>query len=169
MLLDIAADVVLPILFTNPATFAAADLDALPTFRVFGQNGPVSAASGTGAYLESKPIGAISVGATTTITSADHGLATGAVITISGATGTSNVNGTHAVIVVDANTFTFDDIESSGSYTSGASWHTPGLYGLTLDTGIRSALEVGNNYLLIAYGVFQNDSLLSQQYFTVVS
>lgn len=154
MLLDATSDVTLPILFCDPSTFASAQADSLPTFRLFSTDGAVANGNGTASQLEGKAISAIAVGATTTITSTGHGLTTGAVVTISGATGTSNVNGTHQITVTDANTFTFTGSTSSGTYTSGAAWVTPGLYGLTLDSTIRAALEVGKSYTVICYGKF---------------
>lgn len=169
MLIQADADVTIPVLFTDPSSGESVNASALPTFRVFGQDGAIEGGNGTAAVLEGKDISAISVGVTTTITSTAHGLSTGAVVTIAGAAGTSNVNGTHQVTEVDANTFTFNDVTSSGTYTSGASWNTPGLYGCTLNSVIRAALEVGRSYLLIAYGVFTSDVRAVEARFTVVA
>ncbi len=168
MLIDAQADVVIPIVFTDPATGEAANPDALPTFRILGVDS--SAQGGTAAYLEDGTIASIAVGATTTInTDADHGLLTGAVVTIAGAAGTTNVNGTHLITVVDANTFTFDDVTSSGVYTSGASWKSTGIFGCTLDSSIRDAMETGRNYLLVATGVFSGDPRVETVRLTVVA
>jgi hypothetical protein len=169
MLIDGSQDCVVPILFTDPSTGASASPDALPIFRVFSDLGPIVGGNGTADYLESKTISAIAVGATTIITSAGHGLVTGAVVTIAGAAGTTNVNGTHQVTVIDANNFSFTGSVSSGVYTSGATWKTPGLFGCTLDSSIRSSLEAGKNYLLIAYGVFSSVVRAVKERFTVVS
>lgn len=169
MLIDASADVVLPGLFTDPDTGESADPDANPIFRVFGADGSVTNGNGSGAPLETKTISAISTGPTTTVTSTAHGLATGSVVTIAGAAGTTGVNGTHPVTVSDANTFTFDDVSTSGTYTSGASWKTTGLFGFTLNSTIRAALQVGRSYLLVAYGVFSGTRRAIQQTFTVVN
>lgn len=168
MLIQADADVTIPVLFTNPSTGVSAIPDELPTFRIFASDGAVEGGNGTAAVLESGEISAIETGATTTITCEDHGLATGAVVTISGADGTTDVDGTHQVTVLDADNFTFDDVTTSGTYTSGASWQTPGLFGCTLDSVIRSALEVGKSYLMIAYGVFSGDVRAVDARFTVV-
>lgn len=169
MLLDVTADVSIPVLFIDPDTFASAIPDALPVFRIMADDGPVENGNGTASVLEGGDISAIETGATTTVTSEDHGLSTGAVINIAGADGTTDVNGTHQITVVDADNFTFDDIATSGTYTSGATWTTPGLYKLTLDSTIRSALEVGRSYLAIAYGTFSSVQRVVQQAFTVVN
>lgn len=169
MLIQATSDVVLPVCFIDPDTGECVNSDELPTFRIFGADGAVENGNGTAALLEAGDISAIETGATTTVTSADHGLQTGAVVTIAGAAGTSNVNGTHQITVVDANNFTFDDVASSGTYTSGATWNSTGLYSATLDATIRAALEVGRSYLMIAYGVFGGDIRAEQIRFTVVA
>lgn len=169
MLIDASSDVSIPLLFTDPATGECDTPDALPKFRVLGMNGPVANAEGTVEQLESGAISAISTGATTTITSTAHGLATGAVVEIANAAGTTGVNGVHPITVTDANNFTFNDVVSSGTYTSGATWVTPGLFAAVLDSAIRAALEVGRNYLLICYGIFGSDVRTLQERFTVVS
>lgn len=56
------------------------------------------------------------------ITSANHGLTTGAVVSISGVGGNAAANGIFTVTVVDANTFSLDGSTGSGAYTSGGAW-----------------------------------------------
>lgn len=167
MLIDATADVTLPVLFVTPSTGAAADADSLPTFRVFGQNGPVG--NGTGVLFESGAITAITVGSTTIITSNGHGLKVGSVVTIASAGGVTNVNGTRVVTAVTANTFSYTGVTSSGTYTSGGVWHSTGLYGVTLDSTIRAALEIGRTYTLITYGVFSSVVRQLTLYFTRVA
>lgn len=170
MLIDASSDVVLPVAFVDPSTGALDTADALPTFRIIGDDGAVEGGNGTAALMESGTISAIATGATTTVTcDAAHGLSTGAVVTITGADGTSNVNGTHPITVTGSTTFTFNDVVSSGTYTSGASWFTPGLYALTLDSVIRAALEAGRNYLCLCNGTFSSVIRTQQIRFTVVS
>lgn len=169
MLVDATQDIIIPILTVNPSTGAAVAADALPTFRVITGNGPVANGGGTAAVLETEAISAITTGATTTVTSAGHNLSTGAVVTISGAAGTTGVNGTHSITVVDANTFTFNDVSTSGTYTSGASWLTPGLYAVTLDSTLRSALEPGRNYALVCYAVIAGSVRTQDVRFQVAS
>lgn len=168
MLIDTSEDVTLPVQFTNPSTGAPQSPDALPVFRVIGADGPASGANGTGAYLDAKSISGIDTGVTTGIASAAHGLITGMAVEITGAAGTTGVNGIHPITVLDANTFTFNDVTTSGSYTSGASWRAPGLFGLTLDSGIRSAMAVGRTYLILAYGNFSGSIRTEPLYATVV-
>jgi hypothetical protein len=59
------------------------------------------------------------------ITSAAHGLASGAVVTITGVVGMTELNGgTYIITVVDANNFSLTGIDSSGyvAYVSGGTW-----------------------------------------------
>lgn len=59
------------------------------------------------------------------ITSANHGLATGAVITITGIVGMTQLNGnTYTITFVNANNFTLNGVDSTafGAYVSGGSW-----------------------------------------------
>lgn len=167
ILLDATADVILPFLFTDPATGEADDADALPTFRVFGQNGPVG--NGAMSLFEDGNISAITTGATTIVTSAGHGLSVGSVVTIASAGGTTGVNGTHVVTAVTGDTFSFNDTVTSGTYTSGGVWHSTGMYGATLDSAIRSALAIGSSYVVLGYGTFSNDVRIERLYFTRVA
>lgn len=61
----------------------------------------------------------------TSITSANHGLVTGDVITITGVVGMTQLNGnTYTITFVDANTFTLDGIDNTayGAYVSDGTW-----------------------------------------------
>jgi hypothetical protein len=63
----------------------------------------------------------------TSITSVAHGLTTGAVITVTGVVGMTELNGNDYVItVVDANTFTLDGVDNTFfvAYISGGAWAT---------------------------------------------
>ena len=53
------------------------------------------------------------------ITAAGHGLSTGNIISIAGVLGNMNANGSWTITVVDVNTFSLDDSQASGDYTSG--------------------------------------------------
>lgn len=167
MLLDATADRDLLALFTDPTNGEAVNADSLPFFRIFGASGVIG--DGTCEVFESGSISAIAVGSTTTITAPNHGLKTGQVVTIAGAGGVSNVNGNRTITVVDGNNFTFTGVTSSGTYTSGGTWKSPGLYKATLDATIRSALEVGKTYKVIYYGTFSGVVRQISDTFTVVA
>ncbi len=56
------------------------------------------------------------------ISSANHGLATGQVVTITGVLGNTAANGTWTITVVDQNHFSLNGSTGNGAYTSGGSW-----------------------------------------------
>lgn len=61
----------------------------------------------------------------TQITSVNHGLTTGAVITITNVGGMTQLNGNiYTITVIDGNTFSLDGIDNTayGAYTSGGTW-----------------------------------------------
>ena len=61
----------------------------------------------------------------TEITSVNHGLSTGAVVTIASVGGMTQLNGnSYTITVIDANTFSLDGIDNAafGAYTSGGTW-----------------------------------------------
>lgn len=71
-------------------------------------------------YRNTAVVTSITKGATTTITSTGHGFSAGNIITISGATGFTNINGTWTIQSAATNTFTINLNSSalSGTYTA---------------------------------------------------
>jgi prepilin-type N-terminal cleavage/methylation domain-containing protein len=65
-----------------------------------------------------------------TITSTNHGLATGAAVTISLVGGNTAANGSWLITVVNANQFTLNGSAGNAAWTSGGIWTAPGLLGL---------------------------------------
>lgn len=84
-------------------------------------------------YVATGTTGAIT-GATNaspiSVTSAGHGLVTGAVVKIEGVGGNTSANNTWPITVVDANTFTLDDSHGTADYDGGGTW-TSGVASLT--------------------------------------
>ncbi len=71
----------------------------------------------------------------TQITSTDHDLQTGSIITISGVGGMTQLNGnTYTVTVTGPNTFTLNGINNAafGAYTSGGTWTSSNTFSFTL-------------------------------------
>jgi hypothetical protein len=56
------------------------------------------------------------------ITSTNHGLATGQIVTITGVVGNEAANDTWTITRIDPNTFSLNDSEGSGMYMSGGMW-----------------------------------------------
>lgn len=64
----------------------------------------------------------VTAAAPPTVTSAAHGLTSGAVINITGVAGLSGINGTQTITVLDPDTFTLNGVNASGSYKGGGVW-----------------------------------------------
>ena len=60
-------------------------------------------------------------------TALDHGLATGATVTITDVTGNAAANGTHVISVIGPRTFSLDGVAGSGAYAGGGQVAAPGL------------------------------------------
>ena len=131
----------------NPSGFAPINADALPTWTVYGQTGPI--ANGTAALQQSGSISG-TTGNTINpivITSDAHGLVTGQLVTISGVGGNTNANGTFVVTVIDVNTFSIS-ATGNGSYTSGGTWNVTGLYSAAIAATELNGYTSGVTYTI---------------------
>lgn len=100
-------------------------------------------------------ISAVTVGATTTITSAAHGLLTGSIVQISGATGAglTGVNGGPFVVTrVDANNFTIPSASAGVYNANSASWFTPA-NSISTSTIVAERPEIQPGSVIITYGI----------------
>lgn len=121
------------------------DADAYPTFRVYGPDGYLGV-SGTCSFLDGANITGATNASPIVVTSASHGLTTGARVTVSGVGGNTAANGTFVVTRIDANTFSLDSSTGNGSYTSGGSWHATGCYRYSIACTGANGFEAGEVY-----------------------
>lgn len=139
-----------------------------PTYRVYGSTGTLMT-SGSGT-LSQKDTGVIT-GATNAspivITSAAHGLQTGARVTVASVGGNTAANGTFQVTRVSADTFSLDGSTGNSAYTSGGTWHVTGLYGLSLSVTANNGYESGKTYTIIVEMVVSGSTLAQEFTFTV--
>ena len=142
------------------------DADALPTFRVYDDSGFLSA--GTCTLLEQESITAASNASPIVITSANHGLTTGARVTISGVLGNTAANGTFVVTRIDANTFSLASSAGNGAYTSGGSWHPTGCYSWSVGALGADGFAAGENYSVLFNWLLATVAKGEQHAFTVV-
>lgn len=140
-------DTLTGVLLVQNASDTPVDADALPTFRIYGEDGFLLA--GTCALLEQGTITAASNASPIVITSAGHGLTTGSRVTISGVAGNTAANGTWVITRVDADTFRLDSSAGSGAYSSGGSWHPTGCYSFTVEALGSQGFEAGENYTAV--------------------
>lgn len=126
--------------------------DALPTFRVYGPDGYLI--NGTCSLLDSGTITGATNASPIVITSAAHGLTTGARLTVASVGGNTAANGTFIITKVDANTFSLDGSTGNGAYTSGGTWNVTGAYRFSVACTGANSFEAGENYsLLFSYEI----------------
>lgn len=118
--------------------------DASPTYRVYGPDGFLE--SGTVSARNSGSITGATNASPIVITSASHGLTTGAYVTITGVSGNTGANGTFQVTRIDADTFSLDGSTGTGTYTTGGTWVVTGLYKYSIDALGVTGYEQGENY-----------------------
>lgn len=152
---------------TVDETEAPVDADAVPTWRCYGQNGLVASGSGSAAFAESGSIsGATNVNPIVVTTTASHGITTGQPVVISGVGGNLAANGSFVATYLSATTFSIP-IAGNGAYTSGGSWHSTGLYRVTLTGSILSSLEAGKTYTVVVTYAVGGDVKTETHTFTV--
>lgn len=128
-------------LVKNPSTGAPSNADAAPTYRVYGPSGLMTGGTGSLSLEDTGSIQGASNASPIQITSANHGLTTGTLVTITGVAGNTNANGTWTITVTGPSTFTLNSSTGNAPYTSGGTWNVAGLY-----TGSVSPLE-SNGYV----------------------
>lgn len=131
-------------LLVTDASGTPVNTDALPTFRVYGPDGFVK--EGTTSFRDSASITNATNASPIVVTSTDHGLTTGAMVTITGVTGNTAANGTFRVTRIDSNTFSLDGSSGDGAYISGGTWNVTGLYGFSVDATGVDGYEAGESY-----------------------
>jgi len=141
---------------------APANADALPTFRVYGPAGALASGFVQPGTAQTKDSGAITNATNASpivVTSNNHGLTTGARVTISGVGGNGGANGTFVVTVIDANTFSLNGSTGTGAYTSGGTWNATGLY-----TAVIAATSVNGYASGITYTIVFNYAISGSSY-----
>lgn len=134
------------LLFLIESNNAPVEPDSAPTYKVFGSNGPVANGTGSAAKFESGNVTGATNASPIVVTSAGHGLAVGQLVVVASVGGNTAANGSFVVSAVTADTFTLSGSAGNGSYTSGGTWSTKGLYKVTLTGSVLSSLAAGRTY-----------------------
>ena len=146
---------------------APVDAAAVPTYRVYGQNGLVASGSGSAAFAEAGNLsGATNANPIVVTTTANHGITTGQPVVISGVGGNTNANGSFIATYLSNTTFSIP-VAGNGAYTSGGAWHSTGLYRITLTGSVLSSLEAGKTYTVIVTYTVGGDVRTEAHTFTV--
>jgi hypothetical protein len=146
---------------------APVDADAVPTYRVYGQNGLVASGSGSAALAESGSLSdATNASPIVVTTTAEHGVTTGQPVTISGVLGNDAANGDFTATYVSPTTFSLG-VAGDGAYTSGGAWHSTGLYRVSLSGAVLASLEAGKTYTAVVAFDVAGDPRVEKPTFTV--
>jgi len=118
--------------------------DALPTYRVYGPDGFVKAG-----VVSLRHTGNVTNATNATpivITMTAHGFTTGSYVTVADVAGNTAANGTHVITKVDNNTFSLDSSVGNGSYTTGGTASSAGLYRYAILADVADGYEAGEAY-----------------------
>lgn len=129
------------------AGLSPVDPDAAPTFRVYGESSLLG--NGTATQAVAGSIGGVTNANPAVVNAPAHGLTSGTVVTVAGVLGATGANGSSPVTVVDPDHFSVPRA-AGGAYTSGGAWAVTGLWAALVDTSIRTQMEPGRAYTLIA-------------------
>jgi hypothetical protein len=143
------------------------NLDALPTFRVYGPDGHVSGQTGSAGYFDSGNVTDATNASPIVVTSAGHGLATGDRVTVAGVLGNTAANGTFAVTRVSDDTFSLDGSSGDGAYDSGGVWNLTGLYYAEIVASGANGYEAGAGYSVLFEGLISSVSWADTRSFGV--
>lgn len=141
--------------------------DAAPSFRVYGQNGLVTGGTGAASSFETGSITGATNAAPIVLTSAAHGVSTGQAVTVASVGGNTAANGNFRATNVSSTTFSLQGSTGNGSYTSGGTWRTTGLYKVVLSGSVLAALEAGKTYTVIVTYAVSGDIKTQILFFTV--
>lgn len=131
------------------AAGAPVEPDSAPAFKVLGQNGLISSGSGAASIFESGSVTGATNANPIVITAAGHAVQSGQSVTVASVGGNTAANGNFIATYVSGTQFSLNGATGNGSYTSGGTWRTTGLYKVALSGAILAALEAGKTYTII--------------------
>ena len=156
------------VVMTKNASDVPTNGDALPTYRIYGPSGIMTNGTGSAALHDTGTITAASNASPIVITSAAHGLSTGARVTITGVGGNTAANGSFNITVLTANTFSLDSSTGNGAYTSGGTWNVSGAYSVSITPTAANGYEAGKFYTVLFTSVVSTVTKVDQRTFGVV-
>lgn len=133
-------------LLTRDANKLPVAPDAAPTWRVYGPSGLLSLAQGTCSNVHSGAVTGATNATPIVITSANHGLANGMRVTITGVGGNTAANTTAVVSSVTTNTFALTDVAGNGDYTTGGTFVATGFYYADIEATGANGFTSGQTY-----------------------
>lgn len=143
--------------------------DAAPRCHVYSQGGSqLTSASGQASQAHTGTITNATNATPIVITSASHGLQTGARVTITGVGGNTAANTTATITRVDANSFSLDGVAGNGAYTSGGTFNISGYYKHAIAATEGNGFAAGNTYFVYSTWAISSSSRAQLDSFTVI-
>lgn len=162
-------DTLLAPLQTVNTSSVPTNADANPRRQVYGFDGSrLTAMNGQSSQGHTGSVTGATNASPIVITSAGHGLQTGARVTITGVGGNTAANGTFNVTRVDANTFSLDGSTGNGNFTTGGTWNLSGYYTHSLACTEGNGFAAGNTYYILSLWAISASNRASLDSFTVV-
>ena len=143
------------------------DADSAPGYRVYGASGVMDNGTGSLSAKESGTITGATNASPIVITSANHKLTNGVRVVVSGVLGNTAANGTFVVANVTSNTFELQGSSGNGTYTSGGTWHTAGLYDFNYTPAAANGFVAGQNYVVLVTATIGGINMAAVFAFTV--
>lgn len=141
---------------------------ATPGYRIYDAGALMTNGTGSATQPESGSITGATNASPIVITSAAHGLSTGQQVTVASVGGNTAANGTFLVTVVDANSFSLDGSTGNGSYTSGGTWKTTGLYKISFTPTTSDGFASGGCYTVLVNGTVSSTGWCKEFRFAVL-
>jgi hypothetical protein len=142
----------------TPSTLVPINADATPTFRIYGPGGFL--AQGSLPLKDTGPVTSAALsGSDTIITSNNHKLQTGMLVSISGP------YGTYVVGTVTSNTFVVLGSDVTGAV--GQTWNATGIYDFNYSPTGANGFAAGTIYSVVVYSVVATNTLADLYIFQV--
>lgn len=143
--------------------------DAAPRRHVYNEDGtPITAVEGQGSQAHTGNVTGATNASPIVITSASHGLQTGARVTVANVGGNTAANGTFTITRVSADTFSLDGSTGNGAYTSGGTWNLSGSYYHSIVASEANGFESGKTYTVHSSWAISASARAQQDSFTVI-
>jgi hypothetical protein len=153
---------------TRNASDVPLNADAAPRRHVYEDGVALTAVEGQGSQAHTGSVTGATNATPIVITSASHGLQTGARVTITGVLGNTAANTTASITRVSADTFSLDGVAGNGAYTSGGTWNVAGLYKHEIVASEGNGFESGKTYVCYSIWLISSANRAQADTFTVI-
>lgn len=143
--------------------------DAAPRRQVYAPDMTrIDGVAGQGAQAHTGSVTGATNANPIVITSAAHGLQTGARVKVQNVGGNTNANTTATITRVDADNFSLDGVSGNSNYTSGGDWLVAGYYYHSIVCSAGNGFEAGKTYFIYSTWAISSSARSQLDSFTVV-